>query len=202
MRTAQAAAAFLAVLLFGAAGFAAAEPPARYRDPALLRVWQEWVDEAVAESLRSGKPVVIVDKLGRRSLLVTAGKVVDRYAVEMGGNALADKLYEGDEATPEGLYKVTEKRGRGQTSFYRALMLDYPTEEDRREHAEARREGLVPRGRGPGGLIEIHGMGGRGFDWTLGCVAITNDEMDRLFAAVSVGTKVVIVGTARVPGDP
>lgn len=202
MRTAQAAAAFLAVLLFGAAGFAAAEPPARYRDPALLRIWQEWVDEAFAESLRSGKPVVIVDKLGRRSLLVTAGKVVDRYAVEMGGNALADKLYEGDEATPEGLYKVTEKRGRGQTSFYRALMLDYPTEEDRREHAEARREGLVPRGRGPGGLIEIHGMGGRGFDWTLGCVAITNDEMDRLFAAVSVGTKVVIVGTARVPGDP
>lgn len=202
MRTAQAAAAFLAVLLFGAVGFAGAEPPARFRDPALLRIWQEWVDEAVAESLRSGKPVVIVDKLGRRSLLVTAGKVVDRYAVEMGGNALADKLYEGDEATPEGLYKITEKRGRGQTSFYRALMLDYPTEEDRREHAEARRQGLVPRGRGPGGLIEIHGMGGRGFDWTLGCVAITNDEMDRLFAAVSVGTKVVIVGTARVPGDP
>lgn len=202
MRTARTAVVtFLAVLFFGA-GFAGAEAPARFRDPALLRLWQEWVDEAVAESLRSGKPVVIVDKLGRRSLLVTAGRVADRYEVEMGGNALADKLYEGDEATPEGPYRVTEKRDRGQTLFYRALMLDYPTEEDRREHAEARRQGLVPRGRGPGGLIEIHGKGGRGYDWTLGCVALSNDDMDRLFAAVSVGTKVVIVGTARLPGDP
>jgi murein L,D-transpeptidase YafK len=201
VRTAWAAAAFLAALLWGVAGLAGAEPPGRFRDPALLRLWQGWVDEAVAESLRTGKPVVIVDKLGRRCLLVTGGKVVDRYEVEMGGNALADKLYEGDEATPEGLYKVTEKRDRGQTLFYRALMLDYPTEEDRREHAEARRQGLVPRGRGPGGLIEMHGMGGRGFDWTLGCVALANGDMDRLFAAVSVGTRIVIVGTARVPGD-
>ena len=201
MRKALTAVPLLILLLFGVAGNARAELPARYRDPAILRLWQGWVDDAVAESRRTGKPVVIVDKLGRRSLLVTGGKVVDRYEVEMGGNALADKLYEGDEATPEGLYKVSEKRGQGQTLFYRALMVDYPTKEDRREHAEALRQGLVPRGRGPGGLIEIHGTGGRGFDWTNGCVALTNADMDRLFAAVSVGTRIVIVGTARLPGD-
>ena len=105
-------------------GVATAELPARYRDPATLRLWQGWVDDAVAESRQTGKTIVIVDKLERRTVLVTAGKVVDRYLVEMGGNPLADKLYEGDEATPEGLYRVSQKRDRGQTLFYRALMVD------------------------------------------------------------------------------
>lgn len=198
MRKALTAVPLLAALLLGAAS---AEPPARFRDPATLRLWQGWVDDAVEESRQTGKPVIIVDKLGRRTVLVTGGKVIDRYESEFGDNPLADKLYEGDEATPEGLYRVSQKRDRGQTSFYRALMVDYPTEEDRREHAEAVRQGIVPRGRGPGGLIEIHGKGGLGFDWTNGCVALTNAEMDRLFAAVSVGTRIVIVGTARLPGD-
>lgn len=198
MQKALLAVPFLAALF---CGVAAAELPARYRDPATLRLWQGWVDDAVEESRQTGKPAIIVDKLGRRTVLVTGGKVADHYESEFGDNPLADKLYEGDEATPEGLYRVSQKRDRGQTSFYRALMVDYPTEEDRREHAEARRQGRVPRGRGPGGLIEIHGEGGRGFDWTNGCVALTNAEMDRLFAAVSVGTRIVIVGTARLPGD-
>lgn len=198
MRSVLTAVPLLAALLLGAAR---AETPARYRDPETLRLWQGWVDDSVEESRQTGKPVIIVDKLGRRTVLVAGGKVVDRYASDFGDNPLADKLYEGDEATPEGLYRVSQKRDRGQTSFYRALMVDYPTEEDRREHAEARRQGRVPRGRGPGGLIEIHGEGGRGVDWTNGCVALTNADMDRLFEAVSVGTRIVIVGTARLPGD-
>jgi lipoprotein-anchoring transpeptidase ErfK/SrfK len=199
LRTALAAAAALLTL------FAASLPAAledRFRDPRLLRLWQGWVDETIEESRRSGRAAVIVDKLGRRCLLVSAGRTVERYTVELGRNGLSDKLYEGDRATPEGRYRVTSKRGRGQTRFYVALMLDYPTDEDRREHAEGLRRGLVPRGRGPGGLIEIHGHGGSGTDWTDGCVALRNEDMDRLFAAVEVGTPVTIAGTARFPGDP
>ena len=59
----------------------------------------------------------------------------------------------------------------------------------------------MPAGRGIGGLIEIHGHGGRGTDWTNGCIALSDAEMDRLFAAVFVGTPVTIVGTADL-GSP
>jgi lipoprotein-anchoring transpeptidase ErfK/SrfK len=57
----------------------------------------------------------------------------------------------------------------------------------------------VPPGRGIGGLIEIHGAGGQGRNWTDGCVALVNPDMDRLFAAVGVGTPVTIVGRAHLP---
>jgi hypothetical protein len=174
---------------------------ARLHRPDLRRLWQGWVDATVAESRRAGAAAVIVDKLARRCVLLSQGRVVESYKVELGRNGLDDKLYAGDQATPEGRYRVTERRDRGATLFYRALMLDYPTAEDRREFAEARRLGLVPKGRGVGGLIEIHGHGGKGMDWTNGCVALANDQMDHLFAAVEVGTPVTIVGTARLPEE-
>ncbi|HYO15432.1 MAG TPA: L,D-transpeptidase family protein [Thermoanaerobaculia bacterium] len=202
MRTAPVTVGLLSALLLAAASAAAISQEDRFQDPRLRRLWQGWVDDTIEESRRTGGAAVIVDKLGRRGLLIAGGKVVDQYTVELGHNGLSDKLYEGDRATPEGRYRVTSKRDRGQTRFHRALMLDYPTEEDRREHAEALRRGLVPRGRGPGGLIEIHGHGGRGIDWTDGCVALRNADMDRLFAAVEVGTPVTIAGLARFPGDP
>jgi lipoprotein-anchoring transpeptidase ErfK/SrfK len=53
----------------------------------------------------------------------------------------------------------------------------------------------VPDGTGPGSLIEIHGHGGTGRDWTDGCVALSNEDMDQLFSRVRVGTPVTIVGT-------
>ena len=56
------------------------------------------------------------------------------------------------------------------------------------------RAGYLPRGMPLGGLIEIHGEGGRGKDWTNGCVALVNEEMDDLFSKVDVGTPVTIVG--------
>lgn len=202
MRTLPLTVALLLAVLLAAAFSAGLGQEDRFQDPRLRRLWQGWVDDTIEESRRSGGAAVIVDKIGRRCLLVAAGKTVEQYTVELGHNGLSDKLYEGDRATPEGRYRITSKRGRGQTRFHRALMLDYPTEEDRREHAEARRRGLVPRGRGPGGLIEIHGHGGRGIDWTDGCVALRNADMDRLFAAVAVGTPVTIAGSARFPGDP
>ena len=59
----------------------------------------------------------------------------------------------------------------------------------------AKRDGRLPRGAGIGSLIEIHGDGGRGEDWTSGCVALENHDMDRLFARVSVGTPVTIIGS-------
>ena len=80
-------------------------------------------------------------------------------------------------------------------TFYKALLLDYPNAEDRAEFNRARRSGDLPPSAGIGGLIEIHGEGGRGRDWTRGCAAVTNRDMDELFARVGVGTPVTIVGS-------
>lgn len=171
----------------------------RFDDREWLSRWQGWVDATVAAT-RTGGEAVIVVKHSRRAYLVRGARVAAAYAAELGRAGLADKVHAGDAATPEGRYRVTEKRDRGATRFYRALMLDYPNAENRRRFAADRRRGLVPPGRGIGGLIEIHGEGGRGSNWTDGCVALANPDMDRLFAAVRVGTPVTIVGSARLPG--
>src|SRR5262249_6585511 len=99
-----------------------------------------------------------------------------------------------------GRYRVTDKREGDATRYHRALMLDYPTPADLRQYGAARGRGQVPPGRGPGSGIEIHGHGGRAVNWTNGCVALRDEDVDRLYAAVGVGTLVTIVGTARLPG--
>ncbi len=204
------AAASRAGLAAAAAGLAAAaaeldtlegllgERYARLRDPRLVRRWQTWVDETLAESRQAGGAVV-VDKLAGRCYLLQGGRVAAVFPAELGRSGLTAKLYAGDEATPEGRYRVTDKRGADATRYHRALMLDYPTPDDLRQYGAARRRGLVPAGRGPGSGIEIHGRGGRAINWTNGCVALRDEDMDRLFAAVAVGTPVTIVGTARLP---
>jgi hypothetical protein len=171
---------------------------ARMADPELRRRWQAWVDATLAESREGGNGgmAVIVEKLARRCLLLAGGRVRQVFTAELGRNGLADKIYAGDAATPEGRYRIVQKKEGDETSYHRALELDYPTDADRREFAAARSGGLVPAGRGIGGSIEIHGHGGRGIDWTNGCIALPDQEMDRLYTAVSPGTPVTIVGTA------
>jgi murein L,D-transpeptidase YafK len=122
------------------------------------------------------------------------GRKVASYRVDLGSNNLAQKYRQGDRATPEGRYRIRELKDRGRSQYYRALLLDYPTQEDLRRIQAAKEAGVVPQGARPGALIEIHGEGGRGVDWTNGCVAVTNREMDELFRIVRVGTPVTIVG--------
>jgi murein L,D-transpeptidase YafK len=110
----------------------------------------------------------------------------------MGYRSVNDKMRSGDAATPEGRYRITHKKAA--STYYKALALDYPNAEDRQRFAQMKRRGQIPRGVGPGNAIEIHGDGGRGKDWTRGCVAISNRDIDDLYRRVSVGTPVTIVG--------
>jgi hypothetical protein len=180
-------------------GARAARLAGRYQDPERLQAWREWAAETVAWSLRAGKPVIIVDKEHHLVRLYDRGREVASFPAELGFNWVADKQHAGDGATPEGRYRVTARRGRGQSQYYKALLIDYPNRTDRKEFASAKAQGLIPHLTGAGDLIEIHGEGGKGSDWTKGCVAVSNVAMDRLFALVSVGTPVTIVGTHR-PG--
>ena len=171
----------------------------RFNDPQWRRKWQSWADATVAAS-RGGKVSIVVHKLDRRVYLFRNGALAAKFDADLGRNALAHKVAAGDGATPEGRYHVTEKRANGSTQWYKALLLNYPNAEDLKNFQAMRKRGEVPRNRGPGGLIEIHGHGGKDSNWTDGCVAVHNAAMDRLFASVPVGTPVTIVGTARLAG--
>ena len=172
---------------------------ARFNDPQWRKRWQSWADATVAAS-RGGKVAVVVHKLDRRVYVYRDGRLSEKFEADLGRNSLAHKVTAGDGATPEGRYHVTEKRANGTTRWYKALMLNYPNEDDLKNFHAMRKRGEVPRGRGPGSLIEIHGHGGKNSNWTDGCVAVRDAAMDRLFAVIPVGTPVAIVGTADLPG--
>ncbi len=156
--------------------------------------YRRWVRETVTESTRDGTQAILVDKLRHTLTLLRGGRVIRTYRAEIGLNGAQDKTMAGDKATPEGRYKIIEKRGLGQTRWYKAFLLDYPNERDRAQFEESRRRGLISSRARIGGLIEVHGEGGRLQDWTDGCVALDNQDMDELFDLVSVGTPITIVG--------
>ena len=167
----------------------------RFSDPTLLALWRAQAAETIDESRRTGNSAIIVDKLRRRLTLYQGGRESVVFAAELGGNGLERKLHTGDRATPEGRYRITVKKSGGATKYYLALLIDYPNAADLRRYRAAEDGGKVPHGTGAGSLIEVHGHGGTGRDWTDGCVALSNEDMDRLFSEVGVGTPVTIVGT-------
>jgi L,D-peptidoglycan transpeptidase YkuD (ErfK/YbiS/YcfS/YnhG family) len=167
----------------------------RFDDPGNLRTWRAMAAETIARSRRERTTVLIIDKLKRRLHVYSNGEKVASYDAELGAKGLKQKMHSGDQATPEGRYRVVDVRGPGRTKYYKALLLDYPNAEDRARYAHGKRTGQVPQRAGIGSLIEIHGDGGQGRDWTDGCVALTNADMDRVFARSRLGTPVTIVGT-------
>jgi lipoprotein-anchoring transpeptidase ErfK/SrfK len=173
----------------------AAALAARYADASVRRTWDQWKAETIEWSRRERRPAIVVSKEGHRLTLYLNGRPAHVYEADMGFNWIADKVAAGDGATPEGRYRITARKTRGATIYYKALLLDYPNAEDRREFARARERGEVSRTAVIGDLIEIHGEGGRGRDWTRGCVALANEDIDELFRYVEVGTPVTIIGT-------
>lgn len=157
--------------------------------------WQKWVASTIAVSAATKSYAFVIDKIKHKGFLYFNGKLSKEYDVEFGKNWIGDKLYAGDNATPEGRYMVTRKKNSRDSGYYKAMMLNYPNEEDRAEFAARRKSGEIPKSRGIGGLIEIHGNGGKGVDWTKGCVALTDEKIDELFSKLSVGSPVTIVGS-------
>lgn len=118
-------------------------------------------------------------------------QIVQTYKVALGRNPIGPKLQQGDHRTPEGEYLIDAKKEHSR--FYRALHISYPNARDRMR-AQA-------RGAHPGGDVEIHGIENglgwigrlhRSIDWTDGCIAVTDSEMDEIWNAVKVGTPVEI----------
>jgi murein L,D-transpeptidase YafK len=149
-------------------------------------------------------PKIVVSKSARQLSLYSDGRVVRTYRIVLGANPVDDKLKQGDRATPEGDFYVCVKNAR--SNFHLSLGLSYPNIEDAERGlrdkliTRAQRDAIVSaikNGRRPpwdtplGGEIFIHG-GGTESDWTWGCAALANPDIEELFDAVPIGTSVRI----------
>ncbi|SIS67095.1 L,D-transpeptidase family protein [Phaeovulum vinaykumarii] len=135
-----------------------------------------------------GPPItqVQVFKGKRRMYLFSGDKLVKSYKIALGGNPVGPKRFEGDGRTPEGVYVID--RLNPSSAYHLSLGISYPNAEDR-AHAAA-------QGRRPGGDIFIHGRAGknrgRGRDWTAGCIAVKDHEIEEIFSMVRVGTPIFL----------
>jgi len=134
---------------------------------------------------------IVVEKSARRLSIFANGKNLKTYRVALGRNPIGAKQEEGDMKTPEGSYKIDGRNP--QSSFHLALHVSYPSDEDKARAAE---RGV------PGGFdIMIHGIqNGLGWigtlhrlhDWTAGCIALTDEEIEELWRITPDGTPVEI----------
>ncbi|WP_205691770.1 L,D-transpeptidase family protein [Caulobacter sp. 602-2] len=134
---------------------------------------------------------IVIEKAAHRMRLYAGQRLVRTYAVSLGGGGLAPKTRQGDRRTPEGDYRIT---GRNPNSrFHLALRIGYPT--------PAQAAAARARGVDPGGDIMIHGLpNGRGAlsalykgrDWTDGCIAVTDPEIEEVWKLVRDGARVRI----------
>lgn len=157
--------------------------------------WDRWFKQTLRESKVKKSTAIVIDKMAHKCYLIKNGDIIRQYDAEFSLKWLGNKKYQGDDATPEGLYLVIKKLDSGQTRFHKALLINYPNEADRRRYEQAVRSGAIPKSVQIGNLIEIHGDGGRGKDWTNGCIALTNNDMDHLFSMVNIGVPVTIIGS-------
>ena len=135
---------------------------------------------------------VLVRKKERRLYLLAGDQVIRSYRVGLGANPAGHKLYEGDQRTPEGKYTLDWRNPY--SDFYKSIHISYPNENDR-ELASA-------WGLDPGGSIMIHGLPNDvgdmefaylGLDWTDGCIAVSNEEMEEIWNLVADGTPIRIL---------
>jgi murein L,D-transpeptidase YafK len=149
-------------------------------------------DDAQQEAmLPAGVDRVVVLKSERRLVLMQGDRVLRVFQVALGRYPTGHKRRQGDKRTPEGEYTLDYKLE--DSAFYRAIHISYP---NARDQARARADGVDP-----GGKIMIHGLpnersadyvGHPVIDWTSGCIAVTNREMDELWALIEVGTPIEI----------
>ena len=159
-----------------------------------VKVLEENVEtlEAKVFALRTEPAdMVLIEKKARRLTLFTKGEVIKTYKIALGGNPVGPKERQGDLKTPEGTYIIDSRNGN--SGFHLALHISYPNEKDKLRAKEL--------GVAPGGDIMIHGIKNglaavgaahAEVDWTEGCIAVTNQEMEEIYKFVPNGTTVEI----------
>jgi murein L,D-transpeptidase YafK len=147
------------------------------------------VPEEIKAEIKANR--ILVEKSIRRLSLLRDGIMIKSYRVALGGAPIGNKQQEGDNRTPEGIYKIDRRNEK--SKFHLSLHISYPT--------PAEIEAAEQRGVSPGGDIMVHGLpNGLGYigslhyqkDWTAGCIAVTDEEIEEIWNAVSDGTVIEI----------
>jgi len=134
---------------------------------------------------------VLIEKEERRLTLLSKGEVIKTYKIALGGDPVGPKERQGDNKTPEGIYIIDSRNSN--SGYHLSLHISYPNEKDKMRAKEL--------GVSPGGDIMIHGIKNglawvgalhSGIDWTKGCIAVADEEMEEIFKLVSNGTLVEI----------
>jgi murein L,D-transpeptidase YafK len=151
----------------------------------------ETLEQKVFELRREPVDKVVIEKKKRLLSLISGGETIKTYNVALGTNPVGPKERAGDLKTPEGTY-IIESRNRN-SAYHLALRISYPNEQDK-VHAQK-------LGFSPGGDIMIHGLKNAlswvgsihaEMDWTEGCIAVTNEEIEEIARLVPDGTLVEI----------
>ncbi|WP_144208981.1 L,D-transpeptidase family protein [Shewanella donghaensis] len=146
---------------------------------------------STAQLSKSKVDLVVVNKSESKMSIYYQGKVLKTYQIAMGDAPKGHKLKEGDQRTPQGRYILDYKKS--DSAFYKSIHISYPNEEDK-----LRANAL---GVSPGGMIMIHGENpnspltprqAQQYNWTNGCIAVTNKEMDELWRVIEEGTPIEI----------
>ena len=149
-------------------------------------------------------PKIVIKKAKKKLFLYSEEKLLRTYPIKLGFNPVGDKVRQGDKRTPEGSYYICMKNPR--SKYHLSLGLSYPSIEDAERGLQQKlitkgdhdriidrisKKSIPPWDTPLGGEIFIHG-GGETWDWTYGCVAMCNKDIEELFKVVALGTQVVI----------
>jgi murein L,D-transpeptidase YafK len=145
----------------------------------------------------TGTVYIIVDKSDYELQVYDDEGWYATYPVVFGSRSMDDKMYEGDRRTPEGTFKITDKRPH--QKWNKIMMLDYPTRDSWDKFNRRKQQGLISRNARIGGGIGIHGTWPNDnivvddyTNWTQGCVSLRNRDLDEIFEFIQPGTRVTI----------
>jgi len=145
---------------------------------------------AAEDSVTKADQVIVV-KSQHTLTLLSHGKILHTYKVALGGSPVGAKGQQGDHKTPEGHYILDHRNAKSR--FYKSIHVSYPNEQDKQKASQ--------RGVATGGDIMIHGLPNgfgwlgathRAQNWTDGCIAVTDAEMDEIWELVPEGTSIEI----------
>lgn len=133
-----------------------------------------------------------VDKSQRRLRVYSGAILVKTYRCVLGSRPEGDKLQQGDRRTPEGIFAIRDKYPHA--SWHKFIWIDYPNAESWRRFRERKAGGELDTDAGIGGEIGIHGVPegmdfwiAMGQDWTFGCIALTNADIDEIYPSITIG---------------
>jgi len=156
----------------------------------------EVIKKTLATARPFGDPIILVVRKQSRTMSVFRGtKPLKMYRVVLGHNPRNDKLMQGDRCTPEGVYRVVTKYPHRR--WQKFILLNYPTPENWLKFARAKQRGEIPWEAQIGGDIGIHGTDDElknllGENWTEGCIALRNGDIEEVYRLVQPGSLVVI----------